>query len=149
MQSNTVTLARIQSRVKELATLIQAPDDVLPTFGTSEDSARPHVEVVGELPYYVVVERGRELVREGFVDEHALLERIFGAVTFAMALRFEVQNRRGNEDGRRLLFARKLELLARLDPKWSERERACLLEILRVHPFSDDLQPRDTIGSAT
>src|SRR5215204_863937 len=129
MQSNTVTLARIRRRVKELALLIQAPDEALPTFGTSEDCARPHVEVVGELPYYVVVERGKELVREGFVDEHALLERIFGSVTSAMASKFEVQSRRGNEDLRRLLFAKQLELLARLDRQWSERERARLLEI--------------------
>ena len=145
MQNNAVTLKRIERRVRELATLIQAPDAALPTFGTSEDGARPHVEVVGELPYYVVVERGKELVREGFVNENVLLERVFGAVTFGMAVTFEVQNRRANEDFRRVLFAKQLELLAALDSKWSERERTRLLEILRINPFSDGLEPRDTI----
>ncbi|HTQ03839.1 MAG TPA: Imm63 family immunity protein [Polyangiaceae bacterium] len=143
--ANDSTLRRIQKRVKQLAAVVHAPDADLPTFGSTEDGARPHIEVVGELPYYVVVERGQELVRDAFVDEDALLERIFTAVTFSMACSFEVRNRIDGEDCRRAIFARQLELLALLDPNWSTRRRAQMLELLLLHPFSDGKEPRDQL----
>jgi hypothetical protein len=36
-------------------------------------------------------------------------------------------------------------LLRVLDPEWAARERTRLMEILRQHPFSDGLEPRDSI----
>jgi len=142
---NQLALARIQRRVIQLAALIGAPDELLPTFGSTEDGARPHIEVVGDLPYYVVVERGQELVRESFLDDDALLERIFGGVTFEMACAYELRSRRPTEDFRRQLFAKQLDLLAMLDLEWSTRRRARLLELLSEHPFADQLEPRAAI----
>jgi hypothetical protein len=140
---NQRALARIRSSVMTLAEAIGAPANSLPTFGSSEDFARPHIEAIGECVYYVVVERGQELVRESYLDDRPLLEQVFNGVTFEMACDFELRNRRANEDSRRQLFARKLELLGMLDPQWRDRERARLVEILREHPFSDGLGPRD------
>jgi hypothetical protein len=40
--------------------VIDAPDHVLPTFGYSEETGRPHIEVDGAAFHHVVVERGRE-----------------------------------------------------------------------------------------
>ena len=74
-------------------------------MGHTEDFARPHVEVVGPLLHYVVVERGQELLRESFQElEEELLFRVFKDVTFQMAATFELRNRRPSEDSRRLLF---------------------------------------------
>jgi len=140
---NERALARIRARVMALAEAIGAPAKCLPTFGSSEDFARPHIEAIGECVYFVVVERGEELVRESYLDDHALLEQVFNSVTFEMACDFELRNRRANEDARRQLFAKKLELLGALDPQWAARERCRLLEILSRHPFSDGLEPRD------
>lgn len=142
---NERALARIRARVRALAKAIDAPARSLPTFGSSEDFARPHIEAIGECIYYVVVERGQELARDSFLDDAALLERAFGDVTFEMACDFELRHRRANEDSRRQLFAKKLELLGALDPGWATRERARLVEILRRNPFSDALEPRDAL----
>src|SRR5688572_25731118 len=119
----------------DLAKAIGAPAKSLPTFGSSEDFARPHIEAIGECSHYVVVERGQELDRKSFTDDAALLEQVFDGVTFEMACDFELRNRRANEDSRRQLFAKKLELLGRLNPEWANRERARLQEILRRNPF--------------
>ncbi len=93
MAKESTTLGRIQLRVEQLAAVIRAPEKDLPTFGRTEDMGRPHIEVIGEVPYFVVVERGQELVRDAFVDDNALLERIFESVAFNMACSFELQNR--------------------------------------------------------
>jgi hypothetical protein len=132
-------------RVAELAAVIGAPANALPTFGHTDDGARPHIEAHGPLMDYVVVERGKELLRETYVDLDGLLERVFRSVASEMASAFEARNRRPNEDFRRQMFAQKLEYLGTLSPRWAERERVRLNEILRRHPFIDDLKPADRI----
>ena len=140
-----LNLAEVQRRTRELATIIDAPESCLPTMGHTEDFARPYVEVVGPLLHYVVVERGQELLRESFQELEELLFRVFKDVTFQMAAMFELRNRRPSEDSRRLLFARQLELLSLLSPRWGDRERAGLCEVLKQHPFGDEVQPRDSL----
>jgi hypothetical protein len=142
---NSQALARIKASVVALAKTIGAPETSLPTYGNSEDFARPHIEAIGECVYFVVVERGRELVRESYVDDDALLEQVFNGVASQMASDFELRNRRTDQDFRRQWFARKLELLGVLNPEWAVRERSRLMDILRRHPFSDGLEPRDVI----
>jgi hypothetical protein len=133
------SLVGIQHRIIELASSIGALDSELPTFGRSEDGARPHIEVAGPFAYYVVVERGQELERWQFADLDALLHRVFADITFQVACRFELRNRRPGEDSRRLMFAKQLEHLTHLNPSWAARERERLNGLLKQHPFSDHL----------
>src|SRR3954447_3869095 len=79
----------VRTRVTELARMIDAPASSLPTYGHTLDGARPHIEAVGSLLYFVVVERGVELVREPYSQLDKLLERIFAGVTSEMASSFE------------------------------------------------------------
>ena len=50
----------IKSEIKRLAKKINARKKTLPTFGSSEDFARPHIEKTGNIYHWVVVERGQE-----------------------------------------------------------------------------------------
>ena len=59
----TADLARIRSEVSRRALTIGASGYVLPTYGQSEDAARPHIEADSRGYHYVVVERGQELKR--------------------------------------------------------------------------------------
>jgi Immunity protein 63 len=133
-----LTLAEIEAEVRRRAATVGAGEDGLPTYGRTEDFARPHVEVDGRGYHYVVVERGRELRRDTTRALDELLSWIFGDVTFSLASRYEVANRVAGVDTRRLLFARQEELLAMLSPAWSERMRQRHAAILRDHPFVDD-----------
>jgi hypothetical protein len=56
-------LHEARSAVFDLAGVIAAPRRERPTFGTSEDLARPHVEERDRRFSLVVVERGEELER--------------------------------------------------------------------------------------
>ena len=112
----------------------------MPTYGHSEDFARPHIEVDMHGYHYVIVERGMELRRITTTDLDDLLYHIFEAVTFSLACDYEVTHRIPDQDFRRLLFKQQIELLsAHFD--WvggegiSDHER-----ILKQAPFDDQLR---------
>jgi hypothetical protein len=89
-----LSIARVQRRTHEVATIIDAPESCLPTMGHTERFARPPVEFVGLLLHYVVVECGLELLRGSFQELEELLFRVFKDVTFQMTATFELRDRR-------------------------------------------------------
>jgi len=134
-----LSIEETEHLVRKLAARIDAPADRLPTFDGPEGSARPHIEVHGGLYHWVVSERGTEYERRTTPDLDRLLYWVFGSVTFEMASEYEVYHRVPDEDSRRLLFKRHLELLKALSPSWHEEKMKELEVILRENPFDDDL----------
>lgn len=128
----------IREQVNLLAASINAPQQLLPTYGCTVDGAHPHIEIDDNGRYhYVIVERGEELSREIAADTSDLLFMIFSAVTFSMACEYELRHRRKNEDPRRQLFSKQLELLGLLREEWKMREQKEQEPILQRHPFND------------
>ncbi len=128
----------IKTLVDSLAEKIKAPQNLLPTYGRTVDSAHPHIEIGsnGQL-YYVVVERGEELRRDFAIDTNDLLFRIFEGVTFSMACNFELKHRKKNQDFRRQLFSKQQELLGILDKNWEIRQQKDHQQTLAAYPFED------------
>jgi hypothetical protein len=135
-----LTLSEIKAQVDELATKIGASGYILPTYGHSEDFARPHIEVDMHGYHYVIVERGKELKRITTTDLDDLLYHIFEAVTFSLACDYEVTHRVPDQDFRRLLFNYQVELLSALSTEWAARESADHERILKQAPFNDQLR---------
>jgi hypothetical protein len=130
-------LAQLRAVVEKLAARIEAPESVLPTYGASENSARPHIEIDGRY-HFVVVERGLELLRRTTMDLDEILYWIFDDVTSSLASKYEVRNRKPDEDSRRLLFGKQVALMAQLNERWAGRCEAELREVLADHPFVDE-----------
>jgi len=133
----THDLGWFADEVTRLAAAIGAPTGYLPTYGHSEDFARPHIEFDGAQFHFVVVERGQELERVSSPDPQEIVYRVFEAVTFSMASDYEVRHRRPWRDTRRLLFDKQLELMGKLSPEWKMRTQARLDEALKENPFRD------------
>lgn len=133
-----LSLADIKEKVDELASKIDAPEDLLPTYGFSRDSACPHIEVgnSGSL-HYVVVERGEILERRTTKILDDLLYWIFAMVTFEMASKYELENRIEDKDCRRIMFDKQEELLGILNEQWQKREHEEHKRILEKYPFDD------------
>jgi hypothetical protein len=129
-----LTLAEIRAEIERRAALIGAPAKDLPTYGRTEDFARPHVEADSRGYHYVVVERGVELKRVTTRELEELLYQVFRSVTSYLA---GIGPRVKGEDVRRQMFRRQIEMLGRLDAKWAERGMEEVREILREHPFVD------------
>jgi hypothetical protein len=133
-----MTLAQIEEEVDRLAAKIGPAGHVLPTYGRTEDYARPHIELDQRGYHFVVVERGQELQRVTTDDLDELLYIIFEGVTFNLACDYEVRHRIPHQDCRRLLFQRQIELLSILSARWAEREAADHQRTLEAHPFQDE-----------
>ena len=82
-----LSLDGIKKNVDDLAVKIDAPTDLLPTYGYSRDSAYPHIEVDSKrFFHYVTIERGQELDRKTTNNPDELLYWIFSSVTFQWRL---------------------------------------------------------------
>jgi hypothetical protein len=140
-----LSLEEIESEITRLARRIGASDDVLPTFGFSEQSGRPHIEVDESGYQYVVTERGQEFERLTTHDLDELLYHVFQDVTSTLALDYELKHRVERRDGRRIAFQQQIELLSALSPEWAKRRRLEHTQILRDRPFDDDASVRATL----
>lgn len=126
------TLEAISEQVEHLAATIEAPPLYLPTYGRSEQSGRPHVEVSADGGlHWVVCERGTEFERRTTLVRDELLYWTFAAVTLEMASKWEVARRNPDEDFRKQMFTKQFELLDLLSPVWTERRKKELGPLLR------------------
>jgi len=131
------SLAEVESEVRRLAQALEAANHDLPSWGASGGAARPHVEVDDEGYHFVVVDRGREQLRDTTTDFDELLYWIFSDATHRLAFAYEAAHRVDGHDSRRLAFARQVELLDRVAPSMAERRRAEIARILETAPYRD------------
>jgi hypothetical protein len=139
-----LNLSQIESRVEEIAQIIGATRESLPTFGHSEQDGRPHIEVDARGYHYVIAERGHEFQRHTTTDIDELLYKVFQGVTFELAGRYELKHRVQEQDFRRVLFSYQEELLSQLAPSWGERRKREHEQILEQYPFDDEVYHRVT-----
>ena len=111
----------IKREVDRLARAIDAPARSLPTYGRSEDAARPHIEMAGPHMSWVVVERGAEQERRTTDDFDELLYWIFRSVISEMASKFAATHRVEGKEFRYPMFKKELELMGTLSPAWRLR----------------------------
>jgi hypothetical protein len=119
-----LTLGAVEAVVQALGQRLQAPPELLPTFGFNRDFSYPEVRVDKAGYHWVIVERGREEENQVFEQLEELLFTVFSSVTFSMASNYELHHRIKSQDSRILLFAKQVELLAQLDATWAARRRA-------------------------
>ncbi len=133
-----MTLQDLKDKVHSLAARAGLTEAHLPTFGSSADGGRPHVEVDGPLYHYVTCERGRELERLTFGREDELLFHLLERATAHAAGDWELTHRVDNHvDSRRDMFRKQRELMSQISPEWAERVLRGHEEVLRQHPFDD------------
>jgi len=132
------SLSAVKQLVDQLASKIQAPQHLLPTYGESLDDAHPYVEIGRSgLLFYLANERGQEVLRYIAKDIDDLLYNIFEDITFSMAIRYELANRVEEQDFRRISFAEQERLLGELNFDWQIRRRRDIEKTLEDHPFDD------------
>lgn len=132
------SLIEIQAEVDKRAALVGAVDHPsLPTYGQTEDFARPHIEVDSRGYHLVIVERGQEQSRFTTRDLDELLYRVFEGLTSELAFGHELKHRVEGTDSRRAAFKRQVELLTQLSPVWAARASTMQKEVLSKRPFDD------------
>jgi hypothetical protein len=125
---------RFSARCKQLGAPKAA--SVYRTVGTGFGD--PHVEIDSAGYHYVVTERGQEFRRRTTTDAEELLYWLISGVAFEMACKYELQHRVSQQDFRRLMFQKEIELISKVSPVWADRKRMEIDAILAEHPYSDD-----------
>jgi hypothetical protein len=100
------------------------------------DDGSQHVEIVGGQYHLIATERGLELARRKTNDKNELLYWLVADTAFWQAVDFELKNRVEGQDGRRLIFARQLELLEKVNAGWAQIRRKEIDTILAENPFT-------------
>lgn len=135
-----MSLDHIRSRINHLAKKIKSPRDYLPTYETPRGDGHPSIKVDGYVCHIVYGERGIEFERKTVSDIEDLLYYVFDDVTHLMASDYELRNRNENEDFRRLLFRKQIELMGRISEEYAKKLERDIGRILKVAPY---VKPRD------
>ena len=133
------SISTIRKKVKEYGKKINAPTRFLRVRSSSDAFGTPYVEIDEHGYNYVVSERGTEFKRQKTKDITKLLYWIFKDIVFQIANEYELNHRRSNEDSRRQLFAKTIELMELLDPKFAKWEKEEIKKILEKNPYCDTL----------
>lgn len=127
----------LKNEVEKKGKIIGAPKALLLVHEAPLSDGTPYVEIKGGDCFYVSSERGHEIFRHKIASLDDLLYRIFDRITMRMAIDYELDNRVTNQDCRRIIFDKKLELLGRLDNEWRKIESDKIRHILQDYPYSD------------
>lgn len=130
-----LSLIEVENEVNKIARKIDIYSPVLPTYGESLDFGHPHIEIDKNGYHYVIVERGKELLRKTTMNLDELLFTIFENVTNEIAFSYELKNRNGSEDCRIIAFKKQEELMTLLNPIWGEKNRKAHEVVLQKYPF--------------
>jgi hypothetical protein len=131
-------LLEVKSIIEGLAEKIGASPNMLPTYGYSEETARPEIQLDSRGYHFVVSERGHETERHITFDLDEILYEVFDGVTFALACTYELNHRIEGQDFRRILFTYQEDLMAQLSPAWAERNKLERDKVLEQYPFEDE-----------
>ena len=139
---NVVSLPEIKTEVMRLAGLIGADKAFyIPNFGGYKHGGDDEYCVeVGALGYhYFYIERGIKTTQVTTDDLDELLYAVFDPITHELASQYARQHRNHNQDPRRLIFQKQVELMAVLSSKWSEKKASEHNKILAYAPYNDTI----------
>jgi hypothetical protein len=130
-----LNVAQIKQRIEQLADLIHAPANTLPTYGYSKHDGTPHIEVNELAYYYVNLDRDTKTFDRKTSDLNILLYWVLIDVTSVMASYYAKAHRDPKINSRRIRFEHQLTLLEVINHDWKERREKEIAEILKVSAY--------------
>lgn len=137
MDNAILSLAEIEKIIIDTAKIINADSSLLLAFGIINGSARPAVKVDHYGYHYIINERGEEYEHRITTDLKDLLYLVFKQITFTMAVHYELKNRVKNQDCRRIVFAKQMELMNKIDADFGGKLKLEIEEELKRNPYND------------
>ena len=132
----TLTSDDLKKRLEAELKKIDGDSGLLPEINNSNDFAKPFIEIDRYGYNYICLDRGLEVFRKMPFDTDELLYEVFDDVTFEMAIKWELKNRKENEDVRLQLFAKQVDLMTKINKAFGERINDRLQRILKFGPLT-------------
>jgi hypothetical protein len=130
-----LTFSEIKQRIEQLGDQIDAPTNLMPTYGTSKNDGTPHIEVSDSSYFYRALERDMVCINRKTSSIDELLFWVYQDVTFNMACSYELAHRDSKVNSRKVIFSYQLGLLSLISIEWKERREDEIAEILKEHPY--------------
>ena len=102
-----LTLPQIEGKIREFATIIYAPEEYIPTFGSSNQSGLSHIEIHNGYYSLIVSENDVELSRETFDNADELVFKVLQDISYSMACDLVFENTNDQNFRERFLCAQK------------------------------------------
>ena len=115
-----LTLPKIEAEIREYAAIIDAPEEFIPTFGSSNQSGLSHIEIQDGRYFLIVCEKGDELSRESFDNADELVFKVLQDISYSMAcdLDFDGTN---DQNFRELFLDAQNSIMSRIYAYYSEK----------------------------
>lgn len=136
------SIKQIQEEVRGIGKKLcgdNKPAYLFSVASSATHSGEPHVEIVGDEYHFVVTERGSEFERRKTKDVDELLYWFVSGDVGQIARDWELEGRIDGQDSRRIWFAKEVELLHTIKPEWAERKEHHQQNVLKEHPFNDNV----------
>ncbi|MBX8487684.1 Imm63 family immunity protein [Pseudomonas cichorii] len=131
------SIQEIQSMVDRLGERVGAPKSLLVVLSAPADDGAPYVKIHDHGFSYVSSERGYEIYNKSTNSLDELLYWIMKRVVQRMAVKYELDNRVGGFDTRRVYFSKFVQIFDEINPEWAGLARRDVDEILKASPYLD------------
>jgi hypothetical protein len=128
---------KLRARLELELLKIDGSLNLLPKINESNSEAEPFIEIDRYGYNYVCIERNEEIFRKIPPDLDWLIFEVFRDITWQMASEWELKHRNPNEDFRKQSFAKRVELMKRINPTFGERIEQEINQILLYAPYSN------------
>ena len=134
----TNELIHLQSEYNAFCQRVSPSRQLYAFLTKPHDDGSPHVEYIDDKFHYIVTERGSENDRRSTADTGEILYWMLNDLLFWMSVSYELKHRVEGQDCRRIMFARRIELMRNVGREFTERlEQEIALTLVR-NPFVDD-----------
>ncbi len=130
-------LEQLQSRYLEIAKRLGVREPHR-FFTEPQHDGSAHIEFAGTELRYIVTERGQVLESRSTYDPDELLFWLVEDLTWSSAASYEVSHRIPDEDSRRQLFSKHVELLKSVNREWAALVKARYDKLVERHPWNDE-----------
>lgn len=124
-----LTLPQIEVKIREYAAIINAPEEFIPTFGSSNQSGLSHIEIQDGCYVLIVCQKGDELSRESFDNADELVFKVLQDISYSMACDLDFDGADDQNFRERFLDAQQ-HLMSKIYAYYSEnskRKKATLI----------------------
>lgn len=130
-----LTLEEMKKYILKMGDIISIREDsaLLPMFSKTKDVFNEGASIyIDDKYHYIIMERGRMYQHYESTTLEDILYPLFKNITSSLAQKFEVKHRKKEEDFRKLMWEKQLELLGKIDEKFVDIRRREIDEILKV-----------------
>lgn len=136
-----LTLEEIKKFIYESGTKIGLyPESILyPMFSSNGNvfSEGGTIYIDGNEYNYKIMERGKINKHYKSSNIEDILYPLFESITFNLACKYELDHRKADQDSRRLIWKKQLELLEMINPIYKDKCQVEIEKILKIAPYRD------------